>query len=65
MVTAPDGLEVVRRSGPDRSYLFLINHGDETAHVAASGHDLVGDREIGRTVSVRPGDVAVIREAVV
>ncbi len=64
MVTAPSGLEVVRRSGPAGSYLFLINHGDETAHVAAAGYDLVGDREIGRSVSVRPGDVAVIREEI-
>lgn len=62
MVTAPQGLEVVRREGPSGSYLFLINHGTETAHIAAHGHDLVADRAVERRVSLRAGDAAVIRE---
>jgi beta-galactosidase len=62
MVTAPAGLEVTRRAGPDRSYLFVINHGSETAHLRANGWDLVADRQLTGTLSLQGGTVAVVRE---
>jgi beta-galactosidase len=62
MVTAPAGLEATRRTGEDGSYLFVMNHGAETAHVRAAGRDLVSDRDVAGTLSVRAGMAAVVRE---
>ena len=62
MVTAPAGLEVTRRTGENGSYLFLINHGAETAHVRTSGRDLVSDRDVTGTLSLKAGMAAVVRE---
>lgn len=62
MVTSPAGLEATRRVGERSSYLFLINHGAETAHVRASGRDLVSDRDVTGTMSLRAGTAAVVRE---
>jgi len=62
MVTAPAGLEATRRTGEDGSYLFLINHGSETAHVRAEGRDLVSERDVSGTLSLKPGMAAVVRE---
>jgi beta-galactosidase len=62
MVTAPAGLEVTRRTGPEGSYLFIINHGTETAHVMAQGHELIADRKLAGTLSLRGGAVAVVKE---
>ncbi|WP_341946328.1 beta-galactosidase [Microbacterium sp. LWH11-1.2] len=56
------GVEAVRRSSDDSSYLFLINHTDDDGWVEASGTDLLtGNAHTGR-VSVPAGAVAVIRE---
>ena len=62
MVTAPAGLEATRRTGEDGSYLFLINYGAETAHVRAAGRDLVSERDVSGTLSLKPGMAAVVRE---
>jgi beta-galactosidase len=62
MVTAPAGVEATRRTGEDGSYLFVMNHGAETAHVRAAGRDLVSDRDVAGTLSVRAGMAAVVRE---
>lgn len=62
LVTAPAGMEAVRRTGPDSSFLFVVNHGTETAHLAARGHDLVQDREVAGRLSLQPGGCAVVRE---
>ncbi len=62
MVTAPSGVEAMRRRGPSGSYLFIINHGAETVHVATKGFDLVAQRSAERRISVPAGGVAVIRE---
>jgi beta-galactosidase len=57
----PAGVEVVERRAGDRAYLFLINHGDTDARVAASGHDLLtGTDHAGETV-VPAGAVRVLR----
>lgn len=62
VVDAPRGVEVVRRRGAGASYLFVINHGGTDADVPVTGTDLLtGDRAEGK-VSVRAGDVAVVRE---
>jgi beta-galactosidase len=62
MATAPAGLEVTRRRSATGSYLFLINHGNETAHLRTTGHELVTDRAVAGTLSLLPGKVAVVRE---
>ncbi|HZI96342.1 MAG TPA: beta-galactosidase [Actinomycetales bacterium] len=59
---APEGVEVVRRHGPEASYLFVLNHTTEPVTVAASGHDLVGDARVDGELNLPAGAVAVVRE---
>jgi beta-galactosidase len=55
-------VEVVRRAGDGRSFLFVINHGDHPVRVRVRGVDaLTGTAHDGH-VTVAAGDVAVIRE---
>ena len=56
------GVEVVRRRSEQCSWLFLANDTAVEQTVTASGHDLVSDRPVGPVV-LRPGAVAVVREA--
>ncbi|MGW0719907.1 beta-galactosidase [Streptomyces sp. NPDC002778] len=62
VVEAPPGLEAARRVGERYSYLFLINHTDQTVTVPVTGVGL-GDADVtdGRAV-VPPGGVVVVRE---
>ncbi len=60
-MSAPDGVEVVRRRGDGRSWLFAINHTDEPVEVDVAGHDLVTDRPVDR-LQLDAGRVAVVRE---
>ena len=60
VVATTPGVEVVRRVGPGGSWLFVINHTDEVASVASSGHDLISDAPYEGQVPA--GGVAVIRE---
>ncbi|HET9381802.1 MAG TPA: beta-galactosidase [Streptomyces sp.] len=57
----PDGVEAVRRTGPDGSFLFLINHTDTDIAVPATptGHPPTGTG--GRT-RIPAGGVTVLRE---
>ena len=55
-------VEVVRRRGDGRSYLFVVNHGDDTATVRASGFDLITQAPVDGAVPVPPGAVRIIRE---
>ncbi|THV23610.1 beta-galactosidase [Glycomyces paridis] len=64
VVDAPPGLEAVRRVGPEHSYLFLLNHADTDATVAADGHDLLADAAVGPETTVPAGGARVVREAV-
>ncbi|KQV71340.1 beta-galactosidase [Nocardioides sp. Root122] len=57
----PD-VEVTRRVGADASWLFVINHGEQDAPVAVSGHDLAADRAVSGDLVVPAGGVAVVRE---
>ena len=58
----PPGVEAVRRRGEDGCWLFLANDTSTDQTVAVTGHDLVADRPVGPVV-LRPGGVAVVREA--
>ncbi|MET7573799.1 beta-galactosidase [Streptomyces sp. NPDC005492] len=61
----PEGVEAVVRRGTDADYLFLIDHGGRGAEVpvaAGAVELLTGERELGGSVSVPPGGVAVVRE---
>ncbi len=55
-------IEVVRRVDADRSYLFVINHGEEEITVPASGQELVTGSAVSPVVRVPAGAVRVIRE---
>jgi beta-galactosidase len=59
----PAGVEVVRRSSPDRSYLFVLNHTAEQVAVAASGHELLDDLVVDGELKVGPGGCAVVVES--
>jgi beta-galactosidase len=59
---ATRGVELVRRSGDGRSYLFAINHGPTEAVVTATGLDLVGGSDVDGRLVLATGAVAVVRE---
>ncbi|HXH36504.1 MAG TPA: beta-galactosidase [Plantibacter sp.] len=56
------GVEAVRRSSVDRSYLFLINHRDEAGWAEASGTDLLTGVVHEDRVPLAPGAVVVLTE---
>ncbi len=62
--TAPPGVEVVRRRGPEADYLFVIDHTGQGAEVpvAQGSFELLTGKGTAGTVTVAPGDVAVVRE---
>jgi len=58
-----DGLvEVVRRAAADRSYSFIINHGDTDIEVSGAGLELITGVDVTRTLRVPAGAVRVLRE---
>jgi beta-galactosidase len=63
---APAGVEAVRRTSPDGSFLFLLNHGDAAVEVATSGRtvELDGGNGVkdGR-VRLEHMDVVILRES--
>ncbi|GAB2686237.1 beta-galactosidase [Thalassiella azotivora] len=60
---APTGVEVVRRRGSGRSYLFAVNHGDEPARVeGVRGVDLLVGGDVDG-LDLAAGGVAVVRES--
>jgi beta-galactosidase len=61
----PDGdglVEVIRRAAADRSYRFIINHGNTDVEVSATGVELVTGADVARTLRVPAGAVRVLRE---
>ncbi|KTS60116.1 beta-galactosidase [Microbacterium testaceum] len=56
------GVEAVRRTSAEATYLFLINHADEPGWADVSGVDLLTGQEHDQRVVLEPGAVAVIRE---
>ncbi|MFJ6950557.1 beta-galactosidase [Micromonospora aurantiaca (nom. illeg.)] len=61
-VSAPAGVEVVRRRSADRSWLFVVNHRTEPARLAVSGAELLGGARCDGELEVPAGEVAVVRE---
>ncbi|MGN8552071.1 UNVERIFIED_CONTAM: beta-galactosidase [Microbacterium sp. SLM126] len=59
---ASDALEIVRRTGTDASYLFVVNHGETPAVVTAAGVELVTGMPVTADVEVPGGAVRIIRE---
>jgi beta-galactosidase len=59
---APRGVELVRRTGDGRSYLFALNHTEAEVALAVSGRDLVADTDTEGNLRLAPGGVAVVRE---
>ena len=59
----PGAVEAVRRERDGRAYLFLLNHGDEAATVAASGSTCSTGASTTARVVLEPGGVRVLREA--
>jgi beta-galactosidase len=62
----PAGVEAVRRSSVDggsRSWLFLLNHGDEPVRIDAAGYDLLTAVEVGPDGLTLPArGAAVLRQ---
>ena len=63
LATVPAGVEVVRRSAPDRSYVFAINHTAAAVEIPLSGRDHVSERTVDGTLRLDPGAVAVVEES--
>ncbi|EEP74244.1 beta-galactosidase [Micromonospora sp. ATCC 39149] len=59
---APRGVEVVRRRGDRGSWLFVVNHTDRPARIAATGTELLTGARCEGELVVVPGEVAVVRE---
>lgn len=55
-------VEVVRRSGPQGSFLFVLNHSGDAVDVPAHGTDLVTGTDVGPHVHLPAGGYAVVRE---
>lgn len=60
---APEGLEVVVRSGTDNSYVFLINHSEEEHKYPAHGRELIVGEDVSNAVAIPAGAVRVVRTA--
>ena len=56
-------IELVRRKG-DVSWLFAVNHSDTDAQIEASGVDVLSGTQVSGRLTVRAGDVVVLREEV-
>jgi beta-galactosidase len=62
VVPTRPGVEVVRRSGPGQSYVFVINHTDEPASVPVTGTELLTGTPAAGDLTVPAGAVRVVRE---
>ncbi|MFP8961420.1 beta-galactosidase [Streptomyces nanhaiensis] len=58
----PEGVEAVRRAGPEGSYLFLVNHTDHGVEAAVEGTALLDAAGDGSRVEIPAGGVVVVRE---
>jgi beta-galactosidase len=57
----PPGVEAIRREGPDRTWLFLLNHTESEQQVPAEGVDVLTGEPVTGRAAVPSGGVAVIR----
>jgi beta-galactosidase len=62
-LAVPRGVEVVRREGDGRAFLFLLNHGAEEASVELDRRysDVLTGAELSGTLRLEPFGVAVLR----
>ena len=60
---SPDGVEIIRRSGDENSYVFFINHTDAAFDATANGTELITDTPVAGTFTVAAGEVRVVRES--
>ncbi|MFC7486488.1 beta-galactosidase [Knoellia sp. CPCC 206453] len=63
VTTVAPGVEVVRRSGSDGSWLFVLNHTTAEQELTVTGHDLVSGSDVGPTHLLAPLSAAVVRES--
>jgi beta-galactosidase len=56
----PDGVEVIRRVGPNACYLVAINHTDREVTVPAAGQELLTDTACAGELAVPAGQVRVV-----
>lgn len=54
-------VEIIRRDGPDRTFSFVINHGDTDVTVVDVGHELVTGTDADGLIIVPAGSVRVVR----
>jgi beta-galactosidase len=61
---APPGVDAVRRKGEDASFLFVLNHNQETGEVQLpqGGRDLLTGKEHQSKLTLDPLDVAILQE---
>lgn len=61
---APTGVEVVRRASEDASFLFVLNHNEESVslNLPNPGRDLLTDTEHYGEMTLGPMGVAILRE---
>ncbi|MFK4107667.1 beta-galactosidase [Streptomyces sp. NPDC002176] len=59
---APEGVEAVRRTGPQGSYLFLVNHTADDVTVPVRGTGLLDAKVTDTGALVPAGGVVVVRE---
>jgi beta-galactosidase len=64
VVSDESNIEITRRRGDDRSYLFVINHGATEVTHSATGTDLITGKTVDGVLTVQGGGVAVVREEV-
>jgi beta-galactosidase len=62
VVDVRPGVEVVRRHGAAQSWLFALNHTEQSVEVPATGRELIREAECSGTIAVPAGGVAVVRE---
>jgi beta-galactosidase len=55
-------VEVVRRTGDGRRYVFVINHGHRDIEYAVTGHELITGTAVDGLLRVHAGAVRVVRE---
>ncbi|WP_216364147.1 beta-galactosidase [Subtercola boreus] len=58
-----EGIEIVRRSGPQHDYVFVINHTNEPVAHAITGYDLVTEADLAVDGVVAAGGVQIVRQS--
>jgi beta-galactosidase len=56
------GVEIVRRRGTSRDYIFVLNHTDQHVEHCFAGEELLSGTTVTTTATIEPGGVHVIRQ---